>query len=104
MANNGGLEVDRLDKPVPIRELKSRLVAYLGQVREGETLMVLDRDRPLARVVPATLNPTEERLYALARQGLLLWDGGKPFGLPDQEVPVIQRYHVEISVEAEPSS
>lgn len=104
MANNGGLEVERLDKPVPIRELKSRLVSYLGQVREGETLIVLDRDRPLARVVPAALNPTEERLYALARQGLLLWDGGKPFGLPDQEVPVIQRHHVEISVEAEPGS
>ena len=93
-----------MDKVVPVNGLKSRLVAYLGQVREGETLLIMDRERPLARVVPATLNPVQQRLYRLAKEGLLLWDGGKPFGLPDQEAPVIERYRVEIAVEEDAPS
>ncbi len=93
-----------MDKVVPIAGLKSRLVAYLGQVREGETLLIMDRDRPLARVIPASVNPVETRLYGLARSGLLLWDGGKPFGLTDAEAPRIVRHHVTIEVDAEPDS
>ena len=35
-----------------IAELKARLSEYLRAVRRGRTLTVLDRDRPIARIVP----------------------------------------------------
>jgi antitoxin (DNA-binding transcriptional repressor) of toxin-antitoxin stability system len=37
---------------VNISELKARLCAYLHKVRRGETLTVLDRKTPVARIVP----------------------------------------------------
>jgi prevent-host-death family protein len=40
-------------KQVRIAELKSRLSEYLRAVRQGETIAVLDRDTPVARIVPA---------------------------------------------------
>jgi len=93
-----------MDKVIPIQGLKSRLIAYLGQVREGETLLIVDRGRPLARVVPAEVNPSLQALYALTEQGLLLWDGGKPFGLSGQEAPPIERHLAEVTVAEEPES
>ncbi len=37
---------------VRIADLKARLSEYLRAVRRGRTLTVLDRDRPIARIVP----------------------------------------------------
>ncbi|OLC09091.1 MAG: hypothetical protein AUG01_08040 [Candidatus Rokubacteria bacterium 13_1_20CM_2_69_58] len=37
---------------VGIAELKARLSEHLRAVRRGRTLTVLDRDRPVARIVP----------------------------------------------------
>jgi prevent-host-death family protein len=37
---------------VRIAELKSRLSEYLRAVRRGETIAVLDRDTPVAHIVP----------------------------------------------------
>lgn len=37
---------------VRIAELKARLSEYLRQVRRGESIVVLDRDKPVARLVP----------------------------------------------------
>ena len=37
---------------VGIAELKARLSEYLRQVRRGESIVVLDRDVPVARLVP----------------------------------------------------
>ena len=39
-------------KQVRIAELKSRLSEYLRAVRNGETISVLDRDTPVAQIVP----------------------------------------------------
>ena len=39
-------------KQVRIAELKSRLSEYLRAVRRGETITVLDRETPVARIVP----------------------------------------------------
>ena len=36
-----------------ISELKDRLSHYLGRVRRGESILVLDRDRVIARIEPA---------------------------------------------------
>jgi len=37
---------------VRIADLKARLSEHLRAVRRGRTLTVLDRDRPIARIVP----------------------------------------------------
>ena len=39
-------------KSVGIAELKARLSEYLRQVRRGHHLTVLDRETPIARIVP----------------------------------------------------
>lgn len=39
-------------KRVRIAELKSRLSEYLRAVRRGETIAVLDRETPIAQIVP----------------------------------------------------
>lgn len=37
---------------VGVAELKARLSEYLRAVRKGHDLTIMDRDRPIARVVP----------------------------------------------------
>lgn len=39
-------------KQVKIADLKARLSEHLRAVRQGHTVTVLDRDRPIARIVP----------------------------------------------------
>lgn len=63
---------------VNIAELKNNLSAYLEQVRNGEELIVKDRNRPVARPVPLTSgedldaeeeNPRRRGTDAPAREG-----------------------------------
>ena len=48
-------------KSVGIAELKARLSEHLKSVRKGRTLTVLDRDTPVARIVPYAAEPLEIR-------------------------------------------
>lgn len=44
---------------VRIAALKARLSEHLRSVRKGRTVTVLDRDTPIARIVPYTAEPLE---------------------------------------------
>jgi antitoxin (DNA-binding transcriptional repressor) of toxin-antitoxin stability system len=46
---------------VRIADLKARLSEHLRTVRNGGTLTVLDRDTPVARIVPYVTQPLEIR-------------------------------------------
>jgi prevent-host-death family protein len=46
---------------VRIADLKARLSEHLRSVRKGRTLTVLDRDTPVARIVPYAAEPIEVR-------------------------------------------
>jgi len=46
---------------VRIAELKARLSEHLRLVRKGRTLTVLDRDTPIARIVPVVAETIEVR-------------------------------------------
>ena len=48
-------------KGVGIAELKAHLSEHLRSVRKGRTLIVLDRDRPVARLVPYPAESIEIR-------------------------------------------
>ena len=55
-----------------ISQIKNRLRAYLDKVRAGETVLILDRDQPVARlerIEPAA--EADDRLTRLERQGLV---------------------------------
>jgi prevent-host-death family protein len=55
-----------------ISELKNRLSAYLKKVRAGQTILILDRDQPVARLERvAAGGETHDRLARLERAGLL---------------------------------
>lgn len=46
---------------VRIADLKARLSEHLRSVRNGGTLTVLDRDTPVARIIPFATQPLEMR-------------------------------------------
>jgi prevent-host-death family protein len=48
-------------KTVGIADLKAHLSQHLRTVRKGRTLTVLDRDAPVARLVPIEEGPLEIR-------------------------------------------
>lgn len=57
---------------VTISELKNRLSAFLRKVRAGGTILILDRDRPIARLEGVGGDDEEdEPLVQLERSGLL---------------------------------
>ncbi len=65
-----------------IGQLKNHLSRYLELVRAGGEVLVLDRDRPIARIVPlgqtpARGEPDDERLERLERRGLVRRGSGK---------------------------
>jgi len=55
-----------------ISKLKSHLSAYLRKVREGQTILVFDRDEPVARLERVEAGGrADDRLARLERDGLL---------------------------------
>ena len=48
-------------RQVRIADLKARLSEHLRSVRNGNALTVLDRDTPIARIVPYSAQPLEIR-------------------------------------------
>jgi len=74
---------------VGVRELKDRLSHYLRTVRQGGSVVVTVRGKPVARLVPisprgkAALSPElEEQMWELAAEGFLTWNGGS-FQVPE---------------------
>jgi prevent-host-death family protein len=57
---------------IRIADLKARLSEHLRAVRKGRTLTVLDRDTPVARIVPYAPEPLEVRRATRRIQDLAL--------------------------------
>ena len=62
-------------EPVGIKALKNKLSEYVRAAAAGETVLVTDRGRVVAELVPprthANAAPAEQRMGELVRQGLL---------------------------------
>ncbi|HET7261678.1 MAG TPA: type II toxin-antitoxin system prevent-host-death family antitoxin [Casimicrobiaceae bacterium] len=60
-------------KTATISQAKNRLSELLAGVKRGETVLILERERPIARIVP--VEPSErdddERLADLERRGII---------------------------------
>lgn len=67
---------------VGVRELKENLSRYLKKVKGGEGLIVTERKRRVAILLPFETEASEkEKLVHLVRQGIVRWSGGRPKGL-----------------------
>lgn len=59
---------------VGVRDLKTRLSAYLRLVKRGESITVTEHGRPVGRLVPVARS-VRDRLTELAEAGILEWSG-----------------------------
>jgi prevent-host-death family protein len=67
-------------KIASITETKNRLSALLDKVRHGETILIMDRDRPVARLEPVGADERVDpqgRLAQLERAGVIRRGSGK---------------------------
>src|SRR5688572_32298784 len=69
-------------KTVKIAELKNRLSCYLRRVQKGESILVCDRDRVIARIERVGAHPIQgtdaEWLDRLERRGVIRRGTGAP--------------------------
>ncbi len=56
---------------VSAKELKNRLGRYLKRVKEGGSLVITERGKPIARIVPLNLD-LESKLKLMEELGLLV--------------------------------
>jgi prevent-host-death family protein len=54
-------------KTVNISDLKAKLSAHIQTVRNGEEVLVCDRNKPVARIVPVGLEEDERQQRLIAR-------------------------------------
>jgi prevent-host-death family protein len=54
-----------------IADLRNRLTHYLREVRAGEEVIVRDRQRPIAKIVPFTAESGSAEEIALVASGLM---------------------------------
>jgi prevent-host-death family protein len=69
---------------VSISRLKDQLSAYLKKVEEGQTLIVTDRNKPVARLEPISRNESEsDRIARLVAQGVLTQPKAPPLSIAE---------------------
>ena len=76
---------------VGIRELKIHLSRYLGRVRNGEEIIITDRNEPVARIIcePSSDKNLRDIFAKMAGQGLII--------LPKQSLK--KRIYLPIAIE-----
>ena len=90
-----------LMKTVTITQLKDRLSALIDYIKSGETILILARNKPVARMVPVLggeVRDSNGGLAGLERTGLVVRGKGKvvreildsPLPKPKRKVSVVQ--------------
>ena len=69
---------------VGIRELKANLSHYIRKVKSGEKIIITDRKKEVAVILPQGQESEYEELLQLIQRGLAHWSGGKPTGMPSR--------------------
>ena len=65
-------------KTAPVSDLKARLSEYLNQVKAGMEVLITDRGKPVARLVPILRSKDlKESLVRMEKQGLIRLGSGK---------------------------
>src|SRR5258706_4940258 len=58
-------------KSASVSKTKNELSSLLDQVKQGETILILDRNRPVAKIIPAGATDQDGRIARLERAGLI---------------------------------
>jgi len=66
---------------IGIRELKENLSRYMKKVKTGEKIIVTDRKKEIAVIMPLEKKAKEEKIYQMIQRGGACWSGGKPAGM-----------------------
>ena len=77
-------------KTASISQTKNQLSTLIDQVRQGETIVIIDHDRPVAKLVPAQAEKGEESAGALAnleRDGIIRRGSGEAHRLAPRIKP-----------------
>jgi len=82
---------------IGIREIKASMSHYIKRVKQGETLIITVRGRPVARLVPIE-NQMPSSINAMLDKGLAAWAGGKPLGAR-QHYPIEKGHSIARIVE-----
>ncbi len=79
-------------KKASLTETKNRLSALIDEVREGESILVLDRGRPVARIESVVGDEVAPpgRLERLERKGLVRRASKPGSGLPKGRPPQLE--------------
>jgi prevent-host-death family protein len=88
-------------RTVNIGDLKAQLSAHIQRVRDGEEVLVCDRNQPVARIIPCRLEDQPKRERQLIARGVLApplkrrtspvsWPG-PPGGVPDEIIERLWR-------------
>lgn len=68
-------------KTVDIRKLKSNLSQYLRSVKGGKKVVITDRKKEIAVIVPFRNIDDQGKILQLVREGVADWSGEKPRGM-----------------------
>ncbi len=66
-------------RSIGLKELKAHLSEYVNRCRDGERIVITDRGREVAVLVP--LSDSRKTMNKLREAGRVKWNGGKPKGL-----------------------
>jgi antitoxin (DNA-binding transcriptional repressor) of toxin-antitoxin stability system len=72
-------------RTVKIGDLKAQLSAHIQFVRDGEEVLVCDRDKPVARIVPCEIEGFGEQERRLIARGALIPPRKKRTDVPSPE-------------------
>jgi len=65
-------------KTAAVSEIKARLSEYLNQVKAGMEILITDRGKPVARLVPLSRSKDlKESMVRMEKQGLIRVGSGK---------------------------
>lgn len=71
---------------VGVKELRDHLSNYLDKVKAGEIVIVTDRGKAVASIIPIDQEEMAKEILPLIKRGLVTWSGGKPRGNPNPPV------------------
>ena len=72
------IKKEKVMKTAAVSELKARLSEYLNQVKAGMEILITDRGKPVARLVPLSRpKDLKESLVRMEKEGLIRIGSGK---------------------------
>ncbi len=83
---------------VGVKDLKNKLSYYLRMIKKGEKIVITEREKVIATIVPVERVDEDSKLLSLVKEGFATWKGGKPVG-SKQSIKITGKTVSEIVIE-----